>query len=1084
MLKDSKQREQATDPSYSFIVQAPAGSGKTELLTQRYLRLLSTVTSPEQIVALTFTRKAASEMRERIITALQRAEEGVEANTPHQQLTLGYAKDALRHSQKYNWQLLKQPGCLKIMTIDALCQTISQAIFLNDEQIPYAKVSEDPYDLYQQAIRDWLTDVLNKDFLHEPLKILLHHLDNRQDRLTLLLSDLLKTREQWLPAVYAAHEQTKENFEQALCLIEQHELQRFLSSLPLTEFEELRKLCSQFAMLDLEINQTRQPLREWTTINQFNRAIANCLASLLLTKDNKLRKSFDHHVGLKRDNCKKEIYEDLKARSKNILYKLSTIPHFLKLLIRLKNLPEPYYNDEQWEVLQALLALLPLLAAHLHVTFCTKNQVDFTAISQQALLALGDDLYPTDLALYLDHTIHHILIDEFQDTSLQQFQLLKKLVQGWSPNDGKTLFIVGDPMQSIYRFRQAEVGLFIKAREEGLGSIKLTPLELSANFRSTSVIVDWVNERFNAIFPPNDDIETGAISFHASTAVINSTSDSWINAQQFNDKRQEAEAVIQLVAQELVKYPQDTIAILVRSRTHLAEIIPLLRRKNIPFQGVEVEKLSSLAHLVDIWSLTKALLMPANRLAWLAALRSPWCGLSLKDLYHIANFNKHRSIYYALAHLDKLTQLSNEGLIRARYFYTVMQRALNARQQKPLIESLIELIKQLHGDLILSDSQQLDIEQFFTLLNKFTKDGQVNDIKQLEIEFKQLYSQKTSSSRLHIMTIHKSKGLEFDTIILPSLGSKSQQQDKPLLRWLKLPRQVGDDLLLMSPIRAAQQDQCLLYNYLSDIDAEKDSYEQQRLLYVAVTRAKKRLYLFDNQQKLTSNTLREFLNKQSFTSMDWPTQTSNLQMLLPILRRLPLEHYMQQPPIEILPLAKSRIAIEQDICTNQTNKAIYELLYWIFSNHPKDINELPWTILQKQLQMMGFTQSEQTNAISTIKTQLETMLTSDLGQWLCKPHTDEHNQYELLIYEDGYVKTKLIDRTFYDQGAYWLINFKTMPATEEQQRLDQEELNKSVETLKEIIKAPLQLGIYYLPAQLWLTWTVDVKTEVSASALI
>lgn len=73
MLVDSDQRSQATDPSLSFIVQAPAGSGKTEILTQRYLRLLSTVTAPEQIIALTFTRKAASEMRERIVHALQQA---------------------------------------------------------------------------------------------------------------------------------------------------------------------------------------------------------------------------------------------------------------------------------------------------------------------------------------------------------------------------------------------------------------------------------------------------------------------------------------------------------------------------------------------------------------------------------------------------------------------------------------------------------------------------------------------------------------------------------------------------------------------------------------------------------------------------------------------------------------------------------------------------------------------------------------------------------------------------------------------------------------------------------------------------
>ncbi|STX29510.1 UvrD/REP helicase [Legionella beliardensis] len=1071
MLKDHKQREQATDPSRSFIVQAPAGSGKTELLTQRFLRLLSTVTSPEQIVALTFTRKAASEMRERIITALQRAADGLEATTPHQQLTKRYAQDALKQSQKLNWQLLKQPGSLKIMTIDALCQTISQAIFLDDEQIPYAKVSDDPQGLYQHAIREWLNDVLDKEALHYPLQVLLHHLDNRQDKLILLLSDLLKTREQWLPALYAAHEQTKETFEQALYLIEQHELERFLKSFPLTECDELRQLCSQFASLNIEANITRQPLRTWNSVKQFNKEIATCLAMLLLTKDDKLRKSFDHHVGLKRDCCAKEVYDDLKVRSKDILYKLGQMPDFLKALIRLKNLPPPHYNAEQWEVLQALLTLLPLLAAHLHITFSIKNQVDFTAISQQALLALGDDLYPTDLALYLDHAICHLLIDEFQDTSIQQFQLLKKLTQGWSPNDGKTLFIVGDPMQSIYRFRQAEVGLFIKARQHGLGHLNLIPLELCSNFRSTKMIVDWVNEHFKTIFPKQDDIETGAISFHASTHVLTETTASWIKAQQVNDKLEEASAVVNLIKQELEKYPQDKIAILVRSRTHLTDIVSILRRAKIPFQGIDIEKLSSLAHLVDIWSLTKALLMPANRLAWLALLRSPWCGLSLKDLYYIANFNKYKSIYYALANLDKLPQLSEEGLIRAHYLYTVMQRALNQRQQKPLVDSLLDIMKQLHGDLLLNDAQQLDIEQFWSLLNRFTKDGQISDIKQLELEFKRLYSQQVSASRLHIMTIHKSKGLEFDAVILPSLGSKAQQQDKPLLRWLKLPRQTQDDLLLMSPVRAAQQKHCPLYDYLAEIDLEKESYEQQRLLYVAVTRAKKRLYLFDNQQKITTNTMRDLLKAQSFTTLDLPTQTLNSQPLLPSLKRLPVDFYIR-PPADLTPGTTSRLTIQINDKTNPADPIIHELLYWIFNNHPSQADELPWGTINRQLQALGFTKAEQQHMLHQLQTQIATMLASDLGKWLCKAHVDERSPYELLTYEDSLIKTKLIDRTFYDKDVYWLINIKTRQANAEEQRLAQEELNKSAMLLQEIIEVPIKLGLFYLPTGLWLNWTL------------
>ena len=79
--------------------------------------------------------------------------------------------------------------------------------------------------------------------------------------------------------------------------------------------------------------------------------------------------------------------------------------------------------------------------------------------------ALGNNENPSDLALFMDYKIQHLLIDEFQDTSITQYRLIEKLIIGWQPNDGRTIFAVGDPMQSIYRFRQAEVGLFLRTQK-------------------------------------------------------------------------------------------------------------------------------------------------------------------------------------------------------------------------------------------------------------------------------------------------------------------------------------------------------------------------------------------------------------------------------------------------------------------------------------------------------------------------------------------------------------------------------------------------------------------------------------------
>ena len=125
---------------------------------------------------------------------------------------------------------------------------------------------------------------------------------------------------------------------------------------------------------------------------------------------------------------------------------------------------------------------LPHAVAQLKLVFQSRNQVDFTEIAQGALRALGDLEAPTDLALALDYRIRHLLIDEFQDTSISQYELIEKLTAGWEPGDGRSMLAVGDPMQSIYRFREAEVGLFLRARAAGIGNIALQPVTLSRQF--------------------------------------------------------------------------------------------------------------------------------------------------------------------------------------------------------------------------------------------------------------------------------------------------------------------------------------------------------------------------------------------------------------------------------------------------------------------------------------------------------------------------------------------------------------------------------------------------------------------------
>src|SRR5688572_6211903 len=151
-VRDDDARRAAVDPGRSFIVQAPAGSGKTSLLTLRYLRLLATVSSPEEIVAITFTRKAASEMRHRIVRALSLAalplEEGAQ---PHLRELHALARAALAHSRSRGWNLERNPSRLHVQTIDGLSHWLAQRLPLAARIALSATVVDDARPLYREA---------------------------------------------------------------------------------------------------------------------------------------------------------------------------------------------------------------------------------------------------------------------------------------------------------------------------------------------------------------------------------------------------------------------------------------------------------------------------------------------------------------------------------------------------------------------------------------------------------------------------------------------------------------------------------------------------------------------------------------------------------------------------------------------------------------------------------------------------------------------------------------------------------------------------------------------------------------------
>ena len=140
-------------------------------------------------------------------------------------------------------------------------------------------------------------------------------------------------------------------------------------------------------------------------------------------------------------------------------------------------MPPATFTDAQWEALAAVVARAAASRPRSSsLVFAERGEVDHAEIAAGAVRALGEESAPTDLLLALDERLSHVLVDEFQDTSRSQWQLLAALTAGWTPGDGRTVFAVGDPMQSIYRFREADVGLFLRAWREGLPNVRFERL--------------------------------------------------------------------------------------------------------------------------------------------------------------------------------------------------------------------------------------------------------------------------------------------------------------------------------------------------------------------------------------------------------------------------------------------------------------------------------------------------------------------------------------------------------------------------------------------------------------------------------
>jgi ATP-dependent exoDNAse (exonuclease V) beta subunit len=1166
---DAAIREQALDPRLCCIVQAPAGSGKTELLIQRMLVLLAEVERPEEILAITFTRKAAGEMRSRILHALREADAPLPENAPeHLVRQRERARAVLERDRAMGWNLLQQPARLRIQTIDAFSHGLAARLPLTARFGAAAAISDDAQALYREAadrvverIEARMDTEGQEDADVAALETLLRHLGNDLARVRDLLAAMLGKRDQWGRHVFGAEATSQARraaLEAAIRRMVEDELDSLHALFPAELREETTHvaamLCAHLGAAGVEEVDRRMQweVPGWPQAGVDGLSRWQGLADLLLTKEGAWRKSITAKDGVPAPS-EKGIDKDTKAertafkeRVVALLDALREHPDLAAALHATRAMPRPAYADADWAVLEALLQLLRLALGELWLIFTARGEVDFVETAQGALRALGEEDAPSDLLLAFDYRLRHILLDEFQDTSHSQFALLERLLVGWQPGDapytereGRSLFLVGDPMQSIYRFREAEVGLFLRAQREGIrcggGVLRLASLTLTTNFRSQAGVVDWVNAVFPRVLAERENIAEGAVPYTSSIAHHPKAEGEAVRVCLFpkpgkdagQPGRLEADEVVRLTREALaqletdgdVKLADRSVAILVRSRGHLARILPALRAAGMPFQAVEIEQLADQPMVQDLLALTRALLHPADRIAWLAVLRAPWCGLTLGDLHALAGDGAETTLWQCMNDPARLVALGDEGRARLLRLREVLRASLAESGRVSLRRQVEGVWLALGGPACARGGRELEEARIlFDLLDAL---GDELDVATLEQALKELFAPPESGARVQVMTIHKSKGLQFHTVIVPGLARVPRGSDSQLLLWLE--REVNhfgrsEADLLLAPIKGVGEQDSPLYTWLRRIQDARGSYEDGRLLYVAATRAIRRLHLLaevpldkDGGWLPPARSLLACLWRGIEDRVEPPPapaaagpapEPSDRLPPRPALWRLPLDARPPAPPpgipvgqVTAQPLSRRAVWQEEKGNGwhegNETPRHVGTLVHRLLERIAREGLE-GWSAerlhraepaLRRSLRELGVAGRMLDEAIARVVRAVEGTLADPRGRWILAAHEDARCEWALGGVIGGIPVSAVIDRSFIDGSTRWIIDYKTAEPADGETLPDfldrqQEHYRPQLEGYAGLLAAldpdrPVRLGLYFPLLGGWREWSVS-----------
>jgi len=858
----------AADPTASVWVAASAGTGKTKILTDRVLSLLLAGTPPHRILCLTFTKAAAAEMSSRLtrqLAAWSEASEDTLFNLLFDLLGRTPSGDEATLARRLFPMVLDTPGGMNIQTIHAFCQSMLGRFPLEASVAPHFSVIDerDNAELLRRA-RDRLFSDLASVIspLTDALATLTMH--TGETGFAELIASLANNRRR-LETLIEAHgsvDAVKDAIYDRLNLEPGNTPLSLATSAcaDKTTDEQGLMICSAALQRGSKTDAQRgQAIKAWLTADGTER--------LRLLPDYIRAFLTDGHPPAIR---KKLATKAIDESDRRICLILNTEAN------RLLDITQ---RCRAATTAQATAALLTLSTALLNEYVTQKHAralLDYDDLIIKAAHLLEKQGGSSWALFKLDGGIDHVLIDEAQDTSPEQWRVIRALTSEFFSGKGardtaRTVFAVGDVKQSIFSFQGANPNAFIGNRDSFGTNVKAAgqnwrPVELNWSFRSTRAILTAVDAVFSSPEARDgvalDDLpilhqafrklDGGSVEIWPLLELRDDDSPQpWAPPTQQISSDSPPARLARIIARRIAamvhgkeRLPSRTapiragdIMVLVRRRTSfIGELVRELKTLQVQVAGVDRMLLSEQIAVMDLLALAHFALLPSDDLTLATVLKSPLLGLNEDHLFSLAAQRKgslwaalkqHRSVdrVFDEAHRRLAEILSFADAIPPFEFFSRILGQLGGRRK---------LIGRLGRDADDAIGEFLQLTLTYERSHPPSLQGFLHWFETGRVEIKRDLEQDAPDA-VRIMTVHGAKGLQAPIVILPDT-TQVPKPHSPSLLWPELPD--GREILLWPPRRDTRES---IADDASQTQRQKDMQEYRRLLYVAMTRARDRM---------------------------------------------------------------------------------------------------------------------------------------------------------------------------------------------------------------------------------------------------